>query len=183
MTHHSLKTVCQETLNTQPIFHGTQNQVMTSVTKQLDSTQQPDLLDVLQRRREFCRAMLELSRQQSSLIDDGNFTELLQLIAQKQRVLEHLAELGRSFGGIVDFWKSVRERLTADVRSRCQSAIDDAESLLAESMALEKQGTAALAQRRDETQGRLKEIGESAHGLPGVGHGNAPRPRFLDASR
>lgn len=156
---------------------------MTTATQQPDSTQQPDLLDVLQRRREYCRAMLELSRRQTELIHDGNFTELLQLIAQKQRVLEELAALGRSFGGIVDFWKSVRDRLAADVRSKCQSAIDDAESLLAESMALEKQGTTVLTQRRDETQGRLKEIGESTTGLPGVGHGNAPRPRFLDASR
>jgi hypothetical protein len=156
---------------------------MTTATQQPDSTQQPNLLDVLQRRREYCRSMLELSRRQAGLIDDGNFTELLQLIAQKQRVLDDLAELGRSFGGIVDFWKSVRDRLAADVRSKCQSAIDDAESLLAESMALEKQGTTVLTQRRDETQGRLKEIGESANGLPGVGHGNAPRPRFLDTSR
>lgn len=155
---------------------------MTIATQQPDSSQQPDLLDVLQRRREYCRAMLELSRRQVGLIDDGNFTELLQLIAQKQRVLEHLGELGRAFGGIVDFWKSVRDRLTDDVRSRCQAAIDDAESLLSESMALEKQGTAVLSQRRDETQGRLKEIGDTSCGLTGAGGGNAPRPRFLDAS-
>ena len=156
---------------------------MTTVTQQPESTQQPTLLEVLERRREYCRAMLELSHRQAGLIDDGNFTELLQLIAQKQRVLEHLAELGRSFGGIVDFWKSVRDRLPADVRSKCQSAIDDAETLLAESMALEKQGTTVLTQRRDETQGRLKEIGEASNGLPGAGHGSTPRPKFLDVSR
>jgi hypothetical protein len=155
---------------------------MTTATQQPDSRQQPDLLDVLQRRREYCRAMLELSRRQVELIDDGNFTELLQLIAQKQRVLDHLAELGRSFGGIVDFWKSVRDRLAAEVRSRCQAAIDDAEALLAESMDLEKQGTAVLSQRRDETQGLLKEIGDTSNGLTGAGGGNAPRPRFLDTS-
>ncbi|NQV27279.1 MAG: hypothetical protein HQ518_23265 [Rhodopirellula sp.] len=156
---------------------------MTTPTSQLESNQQPDLLDVLQRRREYCRAMLELSRRQAGLIDDGNFTDLLQLIAQKQRVLEHLAELGRSFGGIVEFWKSVRDQLAVDLRTRCQSAIDDAESLLSESMVLEKQGTAALSQRRDETQGRLKEIGEASSGLSGRGKGSAPRPRFLDVSR
>jgi hypothetical protein len=155
---------------------------MTTATPQTDSKPQPELLDVLQRRREYCRAMLELSRRQAALIDDGNFSELLQLIAQKQRVLEHLAELGRTFGGIVDFWKSVRDRLATDARSKCQAAIDDAESLLAESMALEKQGTETLSQRRDETQGRLKEIGEASNGLAGFGNGNAPRPKFLDAS-
>ena len=157
---------------------------MTTATPQTDSKSPPELLDVLQRRREYCRAMLELSRRQAALIDDGNFSELLQLIAQKQRVLEHLAELGRTFGGVVDFWKSVRGRMVSDVRSKCQAAIDDAESLLAESMALEKQGTETLSQRRDETQGRLKEIGEASNGLAGSGsgRGNAPRPKFLDAS-
>ena len=155
---------------------------MTTATPQTDSKPQPELLDVLQRRREYCRAMLELSRRQAALIDDGNFSELLQLIAQKQRVLEHLAELGRTFGGIVDFWKSVRDRLVTDVRSKCQTAIDDAEALLAESIALEKQGTETLSQRRDETQGRLKEIGDTSNGLAGSGSGNAPRTRFLDAS-
>jgi hypothetical protein len=149
--------------------------------QQPGSTHQPDLLDVLQRRREYCRAMLELSRQQSDLIMLGNFTELLQLIAQKQRVLEHLAELGREFGGIVDFWKSVRDQLATDLRTQCQSAIDEAEALLAESMTLEKQGTAVLSQRRDETQGRLKEIGQVSSSQPATG--GAPRPRFLDVSR
>lgn len=156
---------------------------MTISMHDTDSKSQPELLDILQRRREYCRAMLELSRRQADLIHDGNFTELLQLIAQKQRVLEHLAELGREFGGIVDFWKSVRDRLSSDMRARCQAAIDEAESLLAESMTLEKQGTAVLSQRRDETQGRLKEIGESANGLPSSATGGAARPRFLDVSR
>ncbi len=155
---------------------------MASATEPTDSRKQPDLLDVLQRRREYCRAMLELSRRQIGLIDDGNFTELLQLIAQKQRVLEHLAELGRSFGGIVDFWKTVRDRLAGDVRSRCQAALDDAESFLSESVALEKQGTAVLSQRRNETQGRLKEIGDTSSGLTGAGGGHAPTSRLLDAS-
>lgn len=142
---------------------------------------QPQLLEVLQRRREYCRAMLELSRRQSELIGAGNFTELLQLIAQKQRVLEQLSELGQMFGGIVGYWKSVRGSLATDLRVQCQLAIDDSESLLAESMTLEKQGTAMLSQRRDETQGRLKEIGEMSGNLPS--NGSAPRPRFLDVSR
>lgn len=156
---------------------------MKTSTRQPDSNQQPNLLDVLQRRREYCRAMLELSRRQADLINDGNFAELLQLIAQKQRVLEHLSELSQSFGGIVDFWKTERDRLDADLRSRCQQAIDEAESLLAESMSLEKEGTEVLSQRRNETQGRLKEIGEVSSSLPGPGGGSAPRPRFLDVSR
>lgn len=159
---------------------------MTTSTQQPASKQQPDLLDVLQRRREYCRAMLELSRRQIDLINEGNFAELLQLIAQKQRVLEHLSELGQTFGGIVNFWKSERDRLATELRARCQQAIDDAESLLAESMSLEKQGTAVLSQRRNETQGRLKEIGEASSGLPTSGTGtggSAPRPRFLDVSR
>ena len=154
---------------------------MTTNTQQADSKQQPGLLDALQRRREYCRAMLELSRRQSKLIDNGDYTELLQLIAQKQRVLEHLAESGQMFGGIVNYWKSIRERLDADLRTRCQSAIDESESLLAESMTLEKQGTTLLSQRRDETQGRLKEIGDVSSTLPP--NGSAPRPRFLDVSR
>lgn len=156
---------------------------MKTSIRQPDSNQQPDLLDVLQRRREYCRAMLELSRRQTDLINAGNFPELLQLIAQKQRVLEHLSELGQTFGGIVDFWKTERDRLDTELRSRCQQAIDEAESLLAESMGLEKQGTAVLSQRRNETQGRLKEIGEVSSSLPGSGSGSAPRPRFLDVSR
>lgn len=155
---------------------------MTTTTQQTDTQQQPELFDVLQRRREYCRAMLELSRRQSELIDSGNFTELLQLIAQKQRVLEYLAESGRMFGGILDYWKSVRDRLETSLRTKCQAAIDESESLLAESMTLEKQGTALLSQRRDETQGRLKEIGDVSSSMPANGSG-APRPRFLDVSR
>lgn len=157
---------------------------MTTSTQQPESNQLPELLAVLQRRREYCRAMLELSQRQSNLIDQGNFSELLQLIAQKQRVLDHLSELSQMFGGIVTFWKSVRDQLGSDLRAQCQQIIDESERILAASMNLEQQGTAVLSQRRDETQIRLKEIGDVSSTLPiSGGHGHAPRPRFLDVSR
>ena len=81
------------------------------MTTSTSSTPQPDLVDVLQRRREYCRAMLELSRQQQELITGGQFSELIQLIARKQRVLEELTELGQAFGGIVNHWKAIRDQL------------------------------------------------------------------------
>jgi len=148
------------------------------------ATPQPDLLSVLRRRRELARAMLHLATRQQELISQQQFSELLQLIAQKQRVLEQLTELGQSFGGIVEHWRSVRDRLPQELRQQCQEAIDDSEHLLAQIMDLEQQGTAVMTRHRDETQKRLQEAGHAVEARSASGTSlQTPQPAFLDVSR
>lgn len=145
---------------------------------------QPDLLSVLRRRREFARAMLELSRKQRELISQRQFSELVQLIAQKQQVLEHLTELGQAFGGIVAHWKSVRDQMDSALRAEHQQVIDETEALLAQIMEIEQQGTTELAQHRDETRKKLlnaEHLNETKSAM--AGYEQTPSPRFLDVSR
>lgn len=142
------------------------------------------LINVLRKRREYCRAMLELARDQQTLIDENRTTDLLQLIARKQQVLSGLSSLAQEFGGLPAFWKSVRETLPTEQRTECDAILQDSESLLAQALQAESLGTQTLAQRQDVTRGRLQELGELAQSQPDpASGGQIPEPQFLDVSR
>lgn len=143
-----------------------------------------ELLRVLKSRREYCRAMTQLADEQQTLIDGNRTPELLQLIAQKQRVIDGLTELGAAFGGLAAYWKSVRDSLTDDIRAECESILAESEVLLAAALEREAQGTKQLAQRRDQTQQQLRKIGQTIEARTALGTASQNQTaNFLDVSR
>jgi hypothetical protein len=146
--------------------------------------QTEELLRVLKSRREYCRAMTQLADEQQTLINENRTSELLQLIAQKQRVVEGLAELGQAFGGLADYWKQIRDGLAAELRAECDAILAESEVLLAAALEREAQGTRQLTQRRDETQLQLRKIGQTLEARAALGAGQqGPQSSFLDVSR
>ncbi len=143
-----------------------------------------ELLRVLKSRREYCRAMMQLAEEQQTLIAQNQTAQLLQLIAQKQRVIDGLAELGRAFGGLAGYWKQIRDGLAADLRAECDAILAESEVLLATALEREAQGTRELTQRRDETQRQLRQVGQSLETRTALGAGlDGPQSGFLDVSR
>lgn len=142
------------------------------------------LITVLRTRREYCRAMLELARTQQTLIAENRTTDLLQLIAQKQRVIAGLSTLAEEFGGLAEHWKSIRNTLPDTDRAACDAILSESESLLAQTLQHESHGTAALNEHRNRTRAELQELGELAQTTttPGLAS-QTPEPQFLDVSR
>jgi len=141
---------------------------------------QSELLTVLETRREYCRAMLELSREQQALIESNRHSELLQVVAKKQRVLEGLQQLGTSFGGLSRCWRGIRDHLPPDLKAACEAALAESEQLLAAVVAEENRGLEQLASHRDMMQRKLQEVGEQ---LSLQGGPKDAEPRFLDVAR
>lgn len=128
--------------------------------------------------------MLELSRRQRILIEEDRYTDLLQLIAQKQQVLGGLTEIGSFSGGIVEHWRGIRDSLAESVRRECEDILAESEALMSETLENESVGTGKLSARRDDTQRHLKELGETIETRSGGNAAGAvPPPRFLDVSR
>ncbi|MBI1311860.1 hypothetical protein GC176_11255 [bacterium] len=143
-----------------------------------------ELLQVLKTRREYCRAMTQLAGQQQTLIDQNQMPELLQLIAQKQRVIDGLTELGASFGGLANYWKQIRDTFTPELRIECEAILAESEVLLAAALEREAHGTRQLTQRRDQTQQQLRQIGQTIEARTALGAGRQTAPSsFLDVSR
>ncbi len=143
-----------------------------------------ELLRVLKSRREYCRAMMQLAEEQQVLIDQNRTAELLQVIAQKQRVIDGLTEMGAAFGGLAGYWRQIRDGLSSELRVECDTILAESEVLLAAALEREAQGTRQLTQRRDETQRQLRKVGQSLETRAALGAGlQGPQSGFLDVSR
>jgi ribosomal protein L44E len=124
-----------------------------------------DLLSILKTRREYCRAMLALAQHQKTLINEDRTKELIEVLRQKQRVIDGIARLNE----LATEWKQSGKTLTA---------------LFDHVRALEQEGVEALARHRDELQRKLCETNQVTDSLPaGYRTGDASHSMFLDFSR
>ena len=140
-----------------------------------------EILVHLKSRRKYCVALLELSRKQRELISGRKYTELLTLIGKKQRVLGCLEGLKQKQPNVVSEWKSRRDELPAEIRTVCETVIQETELLLTELLNEEQICTDDLKRSRDETSRELSELtsGQRAHQAYGT-TSSLTRNRYLD---
>ncbi len=141
-----------------------------------------ELLTALCTRREYSKALLHLAQEQQLLIEQDQLTELIQLIAKKQRIIGMMNELGHAQGGIGVWWRLTRDSLPTETRSQCEAVIADTEKLLAATLAQEQSGTDFLSMRREDTQRELMELGEVVQERRQRAT-RAPAPQLLDVVR
>jgi hypothetical protein len=143
-----------------------------------------DILDVLKHRRTHCRELLDLSRRQNRVIDMSDYSSLLGILGQKQRILGRLDELKRRYPDLGRQWASLRETGQPDVRRDCEAIISETEAILAELVQTEKDGAEELSQRRDATRKQLESIAQGVHINETYRDNIAPfSHRFLDLNR
>jgi len=119
-------------------------------------------LQVFQNRRERCRKLLELSRRQKELIDQGNYTRLLTVLGHKQRILTEMDDFSEQTPDLWSSWRRHRETLSGGVRDDCNHVLAETEALLAELVKEETDSTDALTERRDATRVSLKSISDGS---------------------
>jgi hypothetical protein len=143
-----------------------------------------DILEVLKQRRAHCRELLDLSRRQNRVIDASDYTSLLSILGQKQRVLVRLDELKHRHPELGERWERLREAGPATVRRECGEIISEIEAILAELMQTEKDGADELSQRRETTRRQLESIAQGVHINETYRDNVAPfSHRFLDLNR
>jgi hypothetical protein len=118
-----------------------------------------DLLAELIRSKHACLIRLrEMGRRQLELIERGEITPLLDLLAEKQRSIMELQQIERDLepfrGRDPDHW---RWRKPED-RSRCAEQLRECEALLSEIVGQEKRSEKVLSRRRDEAAKRLQGV-------------------------
>jgi flagellar biosynthesis/type III secretory pathway chaperone len=92
--------------------------------------------------------LVQLSRRQLALIDAGEMTTLLKLLAGKQTVMNQLQVLERELSAFRDEDPEQRTWGSAAERTACQVRAGQCNSLLAEAIDLEKRAEAAMVDRR-----------------------------------
>lgn len=119
-----------------------------------------DFLTIFKTRREYCRALLELSQGQSELILADDYSELLALLGRKQQILERMDEYGRRHVRLWQRWSEQRNELDRCARDECEAVLAQTEELLAELYRHEQSCTEDLARRRDKTRLKLESLSQ-----------------------
>lgn len=121
-----------------------------------------DYLKIFHSRHEHSQKLLELSRRQMSLINSDDYTQLLVLLGQKQRVLGHLDEIGNRFPDLWKTWRSGRNTFDDGLREDCEHILAETEAILAELIQEETTSTEHLTERRDSTKKQLQDIAKGS---------------------
>ena len=121
-----------------------------------------EFLETFRTRREHFQALLTLSRRQKQLIAESDYSELLAVLGQKQRLLGRLEELNRHQPDLRRRWQDQRESLDGVLRDDCEHLLAETEALLAALLDEEQTSTSELSARRDETQRQLQAISQGS---------------------
>ncbi len=118
-----------------------------------------DLLARLVEAKYACLAQLrDMGRRQLELIDEGNMTALLDLLAAKQRSIIKLQKIERGLDAFREQQPDERQWKTPEQRRRCAEQLQQCETLLGEIVSQEKCSEGAMIRRRDETADRLQGV-------------------------
>ena len=118
--------------------------------------------------------LARLGRRQLELIDGGEMTDLVKLLAAKQTVLDELQAADRQLAPFRQedpehrVWRSPAER------AACQAQADRCNALLSEAMDLERRAEAAMLQRRSAAAATLEEVHAVANAHAAYAHSAFP---------
>jgi hypothetical protein len=122
-----------------------------------DSFNQTDILkDLVRVKRECLLQLRDMGRKQLALIDDGNMTSLMDVLAAKQRPLVTLQRIERALDPFRRQDPERRAWRSAGDRALCAEQLKQCETLLAEIVSQEKCCEVALIRRRDEAAAQLQ---------------------------
>jgi hypothetical protein len=99
--------------------------------------------------------LCRLGKQQLALIEAGELTGLVKLLAAKETVLAQLRVVEAALDPFRHEDPEQRQWPGAAERAACQARADRCNALLAETLELERQGEAAMLRRRDATSAAL----------------------------
>jgi hypothetical protein len=116
------------------------------------------LADLVGAKHDCLLQLRDLGRRQQELIDAGDLTRLLSLLADKQRAIGELHDVERQLDPYRAEDPASRVWTGEAERVRCASLTDQSARLLAEILDGEKRCEESLRKRRDETAAQLSVV-------------------------
>ncbi|MDB4749332.1 flagellar protein FlgN [Rubripirellula sp.] len=113
---------------------------------------------LIQQRWEILDRLLSISRLQLSAIEQGQMSELMRVLSEKQQPLNQLIELGDQLGVANADKSQERHWESDDVRQRCKKQQEECEEMNLELLAIEAECEAKLSRNRDELRQRLERV-------------------------
>ena len=121
-----------------------------------------ELADLVQRKLTVLTLLARLGKQQLAVIEGGDMSLLMKLLAAKQTLLVQLQELERRLNPFRSDDPDARVWVSADARAECQRQAGECNLRLTEVMELEKQAERQMVLRRDGVAARLQGVHSAA---------------------
>ena len=140
----------------------------------MTDTQMLDYPKLFAVRLEYSKALLKLSLKQQDLIEHEDYTGLLDVLGQKQRLLGQLDQYTSQLPRLWEKWQTDRDRLPADQRETCETILQESETVLSRLMQNEDTSTKSMVVRRDQTRQQLQSLNQG--GLAGEAYRDSLAP-------
>jgi hypothetical protein len=122
-----------------------------------------------------------LGRRQAELIEGDDSVGLLELLAQRQRLIDGITEVNGSLEPFRGRWSAVVNSLPEPERARVNRRIDTLAELAARIATRDDADRAALEKRRDAVASEMGQIGRGRGAVAAYAGGRAPSiPKFQD---
>jgi len=113
---------------------------------------------LIEQRWEILNRLLGISRLQMAAIEQGQMSDLMRLLSEKQKPLNQLIELGGQIGAANADHSRERHWDSDEARQRCREQQDECEKMNLELLAIEAECEAKLSHNRDELRQRLERV-------------------------
>ena len=126
----------------------------------MTSTQKIDYPKLFSVRLEYSKALLKLSIQQQALIDQEDYSGLLDVLGKKQRLLGQLDQYTKQLPTLWKQWKDDRDLMSVEQRETCEEILSESEAVLSKLLANEDTSTECMVVRRDRTKQQVQSLNQ-----------------------
>ena len=116
------------------------------------------LADLIRRKREVLAQLALAGRQQQEIVDQGETSALLKLLATKQTMISTLQQIEDDLKPFYGEDPDSRVRSSAEARSRCAAEAVECNRLLAEILDMERSSADRMTLRRNEVAAQLHHV-------------------------
>lgn len=115
------------------------------------------LTDLIRRKHDVLAQLCAIGRRQQEIVERGETTTLLELLAGKQKMIALLQQLERELAPYHADDPDARDWPTTAAREQCAQLAADCNRLLAEVVELERQSAERMTVRRNDVAAQLRQ--------------------------
>jgi hypothetical protein len=116
------------------------------------------LAELVSRKRDVLLQLFDIGQRQRRIVEEGDTTTLLQLLAAKQKLISALQELEREMAPFHAEDPDSRIWPTGEARACCAEQAAECNQLLEQVVALEKQSADRMTARKNEVAAQLRHV-------------------------
>lgn len=118
------------------------------------------LLSLLDEQRVVYYQLREFSQKQSELVEQGDADHLMQLLAQRQQLIDRLSALNQQLEPFKKDWPRLWSELDEPTRRSVDQRVNEVQALLDGILKQDDHDRKALIQRRDNLSSGLKQVSQ-----------------------